>query len=127
MPESEILDLDPRHIMLLPSTDPRRIEFEDAFAEKQRAECEAAAARVAAAVDDVIRSSSVAQLVAQARALQDDLIGRRLVLYYLFDQGLVGEREQRIVADLLGDGAIPTAVSIDGSVIGAPNIKVIGS
>jgi hypothetical protein len=80
--------------------------------------------RVAAAADDVIRATSVAQLVAQARALQDDLIGRRLGLYYLLKESLVGDAsERKAVADLLHDAALPQAVSINGRVIQATGVQ----
>jgi hypothetical protein len=80
--------------------------------------------RVAAGVDDVIRATSVAQLVTQARALQDDLIGRRLGLYYLLKEGLVGDAsERKAVADLMHDTALPQAVSINGRVIQATGVQ----
>jgi hypothetical protein len=82
-----------------------------------------AQSHVARAVDDVIRATSVAQLVAQARQLQDDLVGRRLALYFLFNQGLVSEREQPMVAALLGDDAIPMAVCFNGRAITARHTK----
>jgi hypothetical protein len=80
--------------------------------------------RVDAAADDVIRGTSVAQLVTQARARQDDLIGRRLGLYYLLREGLVGDAsERKAVADLLHDAALPQAVSINGRVIQSTGVQ----
>jgi hypothetical protein len=74
--------------------------------------------RVAAAADDVIRATSVAQLVTQARALQDDVGSRRLALLYLLGENLVGdESERKLVADLLHDAALPEVVSVNGRVI----------
>jgi hypothetical protein len=80
--------------------------------------------RVAAAADEVVRSISLADLVAQARALQDDLVSRRSALLYLLDEGLVGaESERKLVADLLRDEALPSAVTINARVIQATHIQ----
>ena len=42
-------------------------------------------------IDDVIRSVSLDEYVAETAAMQDELIKRRLILYYLMHSGLVGE------------------------------------
>jgi hypothetical protein len=97
--------------------------FTDRVSDLER-ELRRAQDRVAAGVDDVIRATSVAQLVTQARALQDDLIGRRLGLYYLLHDGLIGDAsERKAVADLLHDAALPQAVSINGRVIQSTGVQ----
>jgi hypothetical protein len=80
--------------------------------------------RVAAAADDVIRATSVAQLVAQARALQNELISRRLALLYLLEQDLVCEGEWRLVADLLHDASLPDALCVNRRVIQSGLVEV---
>jgi hypothetical protein len=80
--------------------------------------------RVAAGVDDVIRATSIAQFVAEARAMQNELISRRLALLYLLEQDLVCEGEWRLVADLLHDASLPDALCVNRRVIQSGLVEV---
>jgi hypothetical protein len=80
--------------------------------------------RVAAAVDDVIRSISMTGFVTQTRAMQNELISRRLALLYLLEQDLVCEGEWRLVADLLHDASLPDALCVNRRVIQSGLVEV---
>jgi hypothetical protein len=80
--------------------------------------------RVAATADDVIRSISMKDFVAQTRAMQNELISRRLALLYLLEQDLVCEGEWRLVADLLHDASLPDALCVNRRVIQSSLVEV---
>jgi hypothetical protein len=83
--------------------------------------------RVAAAVDDVIRSISMKDFVAQARAMQNDVVRHRTTLLYLLRQDLVCETEWQLVADLLGDASLPDALCINGRVVQDSHVEADGA
>jgi hypothetical protein len=83
--------------------------------------------RVAAAVDDVIRSISMKDFVSQARAMQNDVVRHRTTLLYLLRQDLVCESEWQLVADLLGDASLPDALCINGRVVQDSHVEADGA
>jgi hypothetical protein len=85
MPEAETT-LDPRHIMLLRATDPRRVAFEAAFAEKQETERKAEVERAAACKALPPRSSTDCRVT-----LAQAIVAR-------------GETAQQLAKSCLGNG-----------------------